>query len=143
MLKNFDITKEGKDQESKTRIRIGQAYYRKMILSLYSYKCCITGVDIPLLLRASHIISWAEDKANRMNPENGLCLSGTYDLAFDQHLISFDEQYRLILGNEVKDHFTNAITRNYFERYEGKQISMPSKYLPDQALLEIHRKRLR
>lgn len=143
LLKNFDITKEGRDQESKTKVRIGQAYYRKMILSLYSGKCCVTGVDIPMLLRASHIVGWAEDKANRMNPENGLCLSGTYDLAFDQHLISFDEKYRMILGSEIRDHFTNAFTKDYFEKYEGKKINLPSKYLPSQSLLEIHREQLR
>ena len=28
---------------------------------------------------ASHIVEWAKDKANRLNPENGLCLSATYD----------------------------------------------------------------
>lgn len=143
LLKHFDITKEGRDQESKSRVRIGQAYYRKMILSLYSGKCCVTGVDIPMLLRASHIVGWAEDKANRMNPENGLCLSGTYDLAFDQHLISFDEKYRMILGHEIRDHFTNAFTKDCFERYEGKQINLPSKYLPSQSLLEAHREQLR
>jgi len=70
-----------------------------MIVSLYGGKCCITGLDVPKLLRASHIIRWADDKENRMNPENGLCLSGTYDLAFDQHLISFDEDYRMIVGS--------------------------------------------
>lgn len=143
LLKNFDITKEGRDQESRTKVRIGQAYFRQMILSLYSGKCCVTGMDIPTLLRASHIIPWAEDKDNRMNPENGLCLSGTYDLAFDQHLISFDEKYKMILGNEIREHFTNTITKNYFERYEGKQIILPSRYLPSQNLLEKHRRHLR
>ena len=78
-----------------------------------------------------------------MNPENGLCLSGTYDFAFDQHLISFDEDYRLIVGGEIKDHFTTAITRDYFKKYEGKKITMPSKFLPSQNLLQRHREYLR
>lgn len=34
MLDHFDITKEDKNQISKTKIRIGQAYYRKIIISL-------------------------------------------------------------------------------------------------------------
>lgn len=142
LLQHFDITREGRDEEGKAKVRIGQSYYRKMILSLYSNKCCVTGIDIPTLLRASHIIGWAENKANRMNPENGLCLSGTYDLAFDQHLISFDEKYRMVIGKEIKDHFTNEFTKDHFERYEGKQISLPTKYLPNQKFLEVHRKLL-
>ena len=84
LLRHFDITREGRDQLSKAKVRIGQDYYRKMVISIYGGKCCVTGIDVPKLLRASHIIPWSEDRENRMNPENGLCLSGTYDLAFDQ-----------------------------------------------------------
>lgn len=143
LIEHFDITKEGRDQESRTKVRIGQTYYRKMIVSLYGGKCCITGLDVTKLLRASHIIRWADDKENRMNPENGLCLSGTYDLAFDQHLISFDEDYRMIVGNEISEHFTNTVTRDYFQKYIGKKIAMPSKFLPNQVFLQVHRELLR
>jgi len=143
LLEHFDITREGEDQVSKAKVRVGQAYYRKMIVSLYGGKCCVTGLDVPKLLRASHIIAWAADKENRMNPENGLCLSGTYDLAFDQHLISFDEDYRMIVGKEIGEHFTNAATNDYFKRCEGKHITMPSKFLPSQIFLQAHRELLR
>ena len=143
LLQHFDIMKEGKDHISKTKVRVGQAYYRKMIVSLYGGKCCITGLDVPKLLRASHIICWSDDKENRMNPENGLCLSGTYDLAFDQHLISFDEDYRMIVGNEISEHFTNTVTRDYFKKFIGKKITMPSKFLPNQVFLQAHRELLR
>ncbi len=143
LIEHFDIAKEGRDQVSKTKVRIGQTYYRKMIVSLYGGKCCITGLDVPKLLRASHIIRWADDKENRMNPENGLCLSGTYDLAFDQHLISFDENYRMIVGNEISEHFTNTVTRDYFKKFIGKKIAMPSKFLPSQVFLQAHRELLR
>ena len=143
LLKHFDITKEGKDQVGKTKVRVGQAYYRKMIVSLYGGKCCITGLDVPKLLRASHIIPWAENKENRMNPENGLCLSGTYDLAFDQHLISFDEDYKMIVGNEISEHFTNTVTCDYFKKFVGKKIALPSKFRPSQIFLQVHRELLR
>lgn len=143
LLNHFDITKEGKNQVSKTNVRIGQAYFRKMIVSLYGGKCCVTKLDVPKLLRASHIIPWADDKDNRMNPENGLCLCGTYDLAFDQHLISFDEDYRMIVGNEISEHFTSTDTRDYFKKFVGKKIAMPSKFLPSQVFLQEHRRLLR
>ena len=139
LLEHFDITREGRDIVSKKKVRIGQDYYRKMIISLYGGKCCITGLDVPKLLRASHIIRWEDDKKNRMNPENGLCLSGTYDLAFDQHLISFDEEYRMIVGKEIRDHFTNKVTHKYFEKFVGKRIAFPSKFLPSQEFLQAHR----
>lgn len=135
----FNIDKEGKDKTIITRARIGQAYFRKMVLTNYDNKCCVTGLNVPVTLRASHIVRWADDKANRMNPENGLCLSATYDEAFDKHLISFDDDYRMIVGKEIKDYYTNEVTREYFEKFEGKQILLPRMYLPSKKLLEKHR----
>ena len=95
----------------------------------------ITGLNVPQTLRASHIVSWATDKTNRMNPENGLCLSATYDAAFDKHLISFDDDYRMIVSKEIKDYYTNDVTKSYFQNYEGKQTTLPSLYLPSKKLL--------
>lgn len=135
----FNIDKEGKDKTVITRARIGQAYFRKMVLTNYDNKCCVTGLNVPVTLRASHIVRWADDKSNRMNPENGLCLSATYDEAFDKHLISFDDDYRMIVGKEIKDYYTNEVTREYFEKFEGKQILLPRMYLPSKKLLEKHR----
>ena len=135
----FKIDKEGRDATVTARIRLGQNYFRKMVLQNYGCKCCVTGLNIPQTLRASHIVAWAMDKTNRMNPENGLCLSATYDAAFDKHLISFDDDYRMIVSKEIKDYYTNDVAKAYFENYEGKQIVLPSLYMPDKKLLEKHR----
>ena len=139
LIELFDIDKEGEDVEVKARARLGQGYFRKMVLHNYDNQCCVTGLNVPPVLRASHIVGWADDKINRMNPENGLCLSATYDAAFDKHLISFDDDYRMILSKEIKDYFTNEVAKQYFEKYEGKQIALPSQYLPSKTLLERHR----
>lgn len=135
----FKIDKEGGDVLIQKRERIGQSYFRRMVLTNYDNKCCVTGLNIPQTLRASHIVAWAENKAHRMDPENGLCLSATYDAAFDKKLISFDEDYRMIISKEVKDYYTNDVVRDYFGKYEGKKIILPKLYLPSQELLEIHR----
>jgi len=135
----FKIDKEGKDVQVSTRARLGQSYFRKMVLANYGNKCCVTGLNIPQTLRASHIVAWAEDKRHRMNPENGLCLSATYDAAFDKHLISFDDDYRMIVSKEIKDYYTNEAVNAYFRYFEGKQIIMPERFLPNKKLLEKHR----
>lgn len=138
-LFKLDNEREGRDVVVSTKTRLGQEYFRKMILRIYESKCCVTGLNIPQTLRASHIVEWSIDKANRLNPENGLCLSATYDAAFDKHLISFDEDYRMIVSKEIKEYYTNKVSKAYFEKYEGKQITLPSLYLPSQMLLEKHR----
>ena len=131
--------KEGKTKLAAVKVRVNQDIFRKMVLANYGGKCCVTGLMVPEVLRASHISPWAEDEANRLNPENGLCLSATYDAAFDRHLISFDEDYRLVVSKAIKDHYTDAAAKGYFLNREGQKMSLPAKFLPSQALLEKHR----
>jgi len=135
----FKINLVGTDRVVEARTRVGQDYFRKMVLANYENKCCVTGLNVPQTLRASHIVAWADDKANRMNPENGLCLSATYDAAFDKHLISFDDDYRMIISKEIKEYYTNETTKEYFENFEGKQIILPERFLPSKQLLAKHR----
>lgn len=135
----FDIDKKGLDKEVPTKVRLGQSYFRKMVLANYANKCCVSGLNIPQLLRASHIVSWAENVKHRMDPENGLCLSATYDAAFDKHLISFDDDYRMIVSKEIKDYYTNEVANEYFGKYEGKSLLLPERFMPSKKLLEIHR----
>ena len=131
--------KDGKDKLAAVKVRVNQDIFRKMVLANYCGKCCVTGLDIPAVLQASHISSWDKDMANRLNPENGLCLSATYHEAFDSHLISFDEKYRLVVSKSIKDHYTSAAAKSYFIDREGHKIIMPVKFLPSQVLLEKHR----
>jgi len=142
LISHFNIDKEGKDKTVSTKVRLGQDYFRKMILSNYDYKCCVTGLNIPQTLIASHIVGWADDKANRMNPENGLCLSATYDAAFDKHLISFDDNYRMIVSKEIKEYYTSEVTKEYFDNFDGKQITLPERFCPSKKLLAKHREQM-
>jgi putative restriction endonuclease len=133
---------EGKNVLKEVQVRQNQHVFRKMILSTYQGQCCLTGLPIKEVLRASHISPWADDKKNRLNPENGLCLSATYDAAFDRHLISLDEDYRVIFAPTLKEYYTNKTFIEHFQKFEGKKITMPVKFLPSQELLEKHRKLL-
>ena len=85
---------------------------------------------------------WSENKQNRLNPENGLCLSATYDVAFDRHLISFDNDYRMVVSQYIRDFYTNKTAKEYFERYEGKRLMMPSKFNPNKEFLNRHLEKL-
>lgn len=131
--------REGKDQHREMKMRIGQYAFRRMILSVYQNRCCITELDIPEVNRASHIIGWSERKDTRMDPRNGLCLSATYDAAFDKHLISFDEQFRLLVSKDISEHYTSASVKDYFIRKQGEIIRLPSSHKPSTEFMEIHR----
>lgn len=120
--------------------RRGQQFFRQTVLASFNYRCCITGNPMPELLRASHIASWKSHPEHRLNPKNGLCLAATQDAAFDRHLITVDEDLRLVLSKRLKKHFSNQSLKENFQPYEGQKIECPEKFEPDQTFLEAHRK---
>lgn len=128
------------DRLSLTRQRRGQEIFRKAVLSSYKHRCCLTGLADPRLLVASHIVPWSEDAKNRLNPRNGLCLSSLYDRAFDIGLITFSEDLRLMISPELEVHSGNKYVEQSFIREAGKQISMPTKFMPDGGFLSWHRR---
>lgn len=63
-------------------------------------RCPLTGIAEPGLLRASHILPWAEctDDAQRLDVHNGLLLSALWDAAFDRGLVSFADDGTPVFG---------------------------------------------
>ena len=129
----------GKDKKAFVKQRVNQDAFRSMILNLYEKRCAITGINIPSLLVASHIIPWAENEKERLNPENGLCLSALYDKAFDKGFISFDNQYRVILAEKLKLYQIEPYYGKHFAPIEGQTISLPEYHRPNKEFLEWHR----
>jgi hypothetical protein len=76
--------------------RIGQDIFRASLMDYWQGRCPLTGITDPALLRASHIIPWAEceSDAERLDVHNGLLLSALWDAAFDRALVTFDDQGR-------------------------------------------------
>jgi len=131
--------KQGDDVIRSVKVRSNQSVFRKKILAIYNQSCCITGLNIPDVNRASHIIPWSEDEKKRLDPRNGLCLSATYDAAFDRNLISLDDDYRIVISKDLKGRYTNESVFEYFMSKEGKKITLPSSYLPNKDYLADHR----
>lgn len=118
--------------------RIKQHFFRRAVLGSYRGRCCMSGLSETRLLIASHIVPWSRDKANRLNPSNGLCLSSIHDRAFDKGLISLTKDWRVVISDELRkrdEHFVKTI----FLPLDGKQIEMPERFEPDHAFLERHR----
>ena len=65
--------------------RIGQDIFRDALMDYWGGRCPLTGITEPALLRASHIVPWADcDDAQRLDVHNGLLLSALWDAAFDR-----------------------------------------------------------
>lgn len=85
--------------------RIGQGVFRDALMLFWDGACAVTGVRHPRLLRASHIIPWAECEtdAERLNVHNGLLLTAHLDAAFDAHLITFDADGQIRFGPQLSE----------------------------------------
>ena len=129
---------EGYNKLREVKTRVNQNVFRQIVLANYSSKCAISGIDIPQLLLTSHIIPWAKNESERLNTENGICLSSLYDKAFDKGSISLTTNYCVILSNELKQKKNMSYFPYYFSSIEGKKIQIPSKFLPNQKFIEYH-----
>lgn len=121
--------------------RIKQGFFRRAVLAGYRESCCISGVGDPRFLVASHIVPWREDKANRLNPSNGICLSTIHDKAFDIYLFSLTDDYRVILSKQLeltKDKFLQGI----FWSVQGRKINLPDRFVPEPSFLKRHRDKM-
>jgi len=142
LIDHFDLTKEGEDVASESKRRKGQDYFRRMILTNYGGRCALTGIDIPQLLLASHIIPWAEKahKQDRLNPCNGICLSALYDKAFDRGLITFSpDDYTVILSSALREYESREYYDKHFGIIAGRKLTLPSKYSPNKDFLAYHK----
>jgi len=82
--------------------RIGQDIFRAALMDYWGGQCPVTGIRDPALLRASHIVPWAEcDDEQRLDVHNGLLLSALWDAAFDAGLISFADNGTVLASPDL------------------------------------------
>ncbi len=127
----------GKESERLVKTRVNQSFFRSAILSSYNSKCCITGLNIPEVLVASHIKPWKDDLENRTNPQNGLCLNALHDKAFDRGFITVTTHYK-VKTSKYFGEFESQINKEFFTKYEGFSIALPEKFMPKKEFLEYH-----
>jgi putative restriction endonuclease len=131
----------GKEKEAIIKQRVNQSVFRTMILQNYENKCAVTGINIPDLLVASHIIPWAESSAQeKLSPDNGICLSALYDKAFDRGLMTISpDDYSICLSSALLEYETKEYFDQHFGSIAGKRIIMPIEHTPNRDYLAYHR----
>jgi len=91
--------------------RVGQDIFRGALLEYWQGRCPLTGIADLALLRASHIVPWAEceSDAQRLDVHNGLLLSALWDAAFDAGLVSFADDGTAVLSPKLSDEARSAL----------------------------------
>ena len=139
-LGDINLIPAGEYRERTMKTRVGQYFFRMAVLNSYDNRCCVTGLNKSELLVASHIKPWkvSDEKTERTNPMNGLCLNSLHDKAFDRGLITLDAHYRIVVSKNIRDAEMDSTTRAWFLSYDKKQINLPSKFLPAKEFIEYH-----
>ncbi|XDD42495.1 HNH endonuclease [Leptospira sp. WS60.C2] len=138
IAEDLEIIPLGKEKEVVIKSRINQSFFRSAVLSSYDLKCCITGLSVPELLVASHIVPWSRDEKNRINPRNGLCLNSLHDSAFDKGFITITPDFKIKISDSLNDYINDNAYLDMFKRYENQTINLPDKFLPSKEFLDFH-----
>lgn len=132
------------EKTAEVKVRVNQNRFRKLILSIYDHECCITGLKSDCMLEAAHIVSWAEDDKNRLNPTNGLCINNLFHDAYDNYLVTVTPDYVFQVHKDliICDQRDPFILQT-FMHYNGKRIYLPDdrQLKPNKEFLDIHYKK--
>jgi hypothetical protein len=94
------------EREAVVKVRFGQGAFRSSLLDIAGDVCWMSGIEGKELLIASHIQPWAHCEKNpdaKGCTDNGLLLSSLWDAAFDCGLVTFDEEWRVILSPALSE----------------------------------------
>ena len=133
---------EGRTRSASVEVRVNQARFRRAVLAGYNGTCCISGLCHEQLVIASHIVPWSEDTKNRLNPQNGLCLSALHDRAFDQGLITvMPDDFTVRVCPELHAKVSDPFLCAGLLQFDRKRIRPPERFHPAPEFLERHARR--
>ncbi|MBS5933623.1 MAG: HNH endonuclease [Clostridiales bacterium] len=111
------------EKEILAKARIGQGIYRDNLLNKHESRCMLCGLQYKGLLIASHIKEWSEaNNEERVDCNNGLLLCTLHDSLFDKHLITFDDNGKIMISTRL-----NTKDRALCNITEESKIEMESR----------------
>lgn len=115
--------------------RVGQNLFRSALLDYWQGRCCVTGLAVPELLRASHIKPWAqcESDEERLDVFNGLLLAPHLDALFDGGWVTFDDAGMLVVAKSLPADALSVVGLTAPLRVEGLTSA-------HRAYMDFHRK---
>lgn len=116
--------------------------FKKMVPKVYQSTCAISGMKVSSifgksLIDACHIVPFSSDQDDRVT--NGIALCPNLHRAFDNGLVSIDQDYRVLVSEQVIEDRSHPYGLSILR---GKKILLPGEthLWPSQENLERHRK---
>lgn len=127
---SLDKTIVSTEKEALIKARKGQGEFRTKLLMKYDNQCIMTEISISKTLVASHIKPWAVcTNEERLDVNNGLLLSATYDKLFDSGLITFDRNGRLKVSELINEKNKQLLNLKSGNNYNIKCTTNMEEYL--------------
>jgi putative restriction endonuclease len=117
--------------------RLGQRAFQGVVLSVYGYRCAVTGDKIRPVLQAAHIRPLPQGGEHRL--DNGLLLRSDVHTLFDRGYLAVDPKHRLVVSPRLREEFDNG--DEFYARAASKEpIAVPARRAdhPNKEFLEWH-----
>lgn len=141
ILREDSVNLETNPRWSLKRTIIRNAFFRKAVVYVYEHKCAFCGLKISKLgnqniVDGAHIKPFSQFYDSRIH--NGISLCKNHHWAFDRGWFAIDEQYKIIVNNDLEEVSPHAKSMKDFH---GERILLPKTELhfPELEALHWHR----
>lgn len=107
------------------KVRLHQAEFREAVLDAYGQRCAVSGLPIPELLEAAHIIP-DHDERGRPDVANGICLSQLHHRAYDRQLLGIDPDGIIHIARSVLEQRDGPTLEYGLKACHRQQLRLPT-----------------
>lgn len=120
---------------------IRNAFFRKVVVHIYNYKCAFCGLKVTKsinqnIVDGAHIKPFSQFYDSKIN--NGISLCKNHHWAFDRGWLAVNEQYKIIVSNDLEEESPYA---KPMKEFHGEELLLPNleQYFPAVEALQWHR----
>ncbi|MEH2197612.1 HNH endonuclease [Nostoc sp.] len=123
---------------------VRNAFFRKAIVNIYDYKCAFCGLKVTKsiiqnIVDGAHIKPFSQFYDSGIH--NGIALCKNHHWAFDRGWFAVDEQYKIIVSNDLEEASPHA---KPMKDFDGETILLPNteQHFPELEALQWHRQNI-
>ncbi|PPS41950.1 HNH endonuclease [Chroococcidiopsis sp. TS-821] len=130
--------------KNETKLVARDATFRRVIVSVYEYRCAFCGLQIlsslgQNIVDGSHIMPFSQFYDDRI--DNGLSLCKNHHWAFDRGWFSVSDEFTLLVQDDLREDAPNC---KPMQQFKGNRIHLPTQqqYYPRLEALRWHRQHI-
>jgi putative restriction endonuclease len=130
--------------KNETKLVARDATFRRVIVSIYEYRCAFCGLQIlntlgQNIVDGSHIMPFSQFYDDRI--DNGLSLCKNHHWAFDRGWFSVSDDFTLLVQDDLREDAPNC---RPMREFEGDRLHLPvsQQYYPRLEALRWHRQHI-